>query len=324
MTRQSPPASPSARLLHWRVLLSMLFCLTLALAPSLAEARAGGKSSIGSRGSRSFDQNGAAPITRSANPAPQATAPTAGMAGAGAARSGGFFQRNPLLFGLAGGFLGAMLFSSLGGFGTALGGILQFLIIGLLIFLAIRLAMHFLGRRGSPMAGRAGGGFGPGPLPGPMPRAVGAAAAPASRYRGVDTTVNDSDLEAFQSIHAAVQEAWANSDLARMRQLMTPEMVGYFSEELAKNASQGVQNVVKNVELLKGDITESWDEGELQYATAYMQWSAVDYLARLGRSPGAPDHVAGCDPKKPIESEEVWTFVRRRGGAWLLSAIQQV
>jgi len=26
----------------------------------------------------------------------------------------------------------------------------------------------------------------------------------------------------------------------------------------------------------------------------------------------------------PVEAEEVWTFVRRRGADWLLSAIQQV
>jgi predicted lipid-binding transport protein (Tim44 family) len=49
---------------------------------------------------------------------------------------------------------------------------------------------------------------------------------------------------------------------------MTPEMVGYFSEELTKNTSRGVRNIVSNVRLLAGDITESWEEGDLQYATA--------------------------------------------------------
>ncbi len=174
------------------------------------------------------------------------------------------------------------------------------------------------------MPRRFAGGFGGRPGPEPMPRAVGAAVAPAPRFRGVDTTVNDSDLQAFQSIHAAVQEAWLNGDLARMRQLMTPEMVGYFSEELTKNASRGMRNVVSDVRLLAGDITESWEEGDLQYATAYMKWSAIDYLARLDRSPGAPDYVGGGDPSRPVESEEIWTFVRRRGGNWLLSAAQQV
>lgn len=315
-----------ARMLDWRVLLSLVFVLTLALVPSLAEARGGGgKSSMGSRGARTFDQNSAAPITRSTNPSPQAASPAAGMAGAGAANRGGFFARNPLLWGLAGGFLGGMLFSSFGGFGMALGGILQFLIIGLLIFLVIRLAMRFFGNRDNAPAGAmARSGFGGGPMPQPVPRAVGAAVAPAPRFRGVDTTVNDSDLEAFQAIHAAVQEAWSNSDLGRLRQLMTPEMVGYFSEELSGNTSRGLRNVVSNVKLLAGDITESWEEGDLQYATAYMKWSATDFMARLDRSPGAPDYVAGGDPNRPVESEEVWTFVRRRGGNWLLSAIQQV
>jgi predicted lipid-binding transport protein (Tim44 family) len=55
-----------------------------------------------------------------------------------------------------------------------------------------------------------------------------------------------------------------------------------------------------------------------------MRWSAIDYVVRLGRSPGQPDYLVSGDPKTPTEAEEVWTFVRRHGGEWLLSAIQQV
>jgi predicted lipid-binding transport protein (Tim44 family) len=105
---------------------------------------------------------------------------------------------------------------------------------------------------------------------------------------------------------------------------MTPEMLSYFSEELTRNASQGVQNVVSDVQLVKGELTESWEEGGLQYASAYMRWRAVDYIVRLGRSPGDPDYLVSGNPRSPTEAEEVWTFVRRRGGDWLLSAIQQV
>jgi len=86
----------------------------------------------------------------------------------------------------------------------------------------------------------------------------------------------------------------------------------------------GTQNIVANVELLKGDLSESWDEGDLQYATAYMRWRALDYVVRLGRSPGDPDYIVSGDPRTAVEAEEVWTFVRRPGGTWLLSAIQQV
>jgi predicted lipid-binding transport protein (Tim44 family) len=318
MSRRSPPGSLSGHIVQWRLLLALFFCLTLALAPSLAEARAGssysgGGSSMGSRGMRTFENNGAAPVTRSMTQTPQATSPLAGAgAGAGALAGGGsFFSRHPFLTGLAGGFLGSMLFHGMGGFGNVLGGLLTVMIIGGLIFFLIRL---FAGR-GFSFAGAGGG----------MPRSVGAAAAAGpQQYRGRDTTVTDADLNAFQGIHATVQEAWGRGDLGRLRQLMTPEMLSYFSEELTRNTSEGVQNVVSDVRLLKGEITESWEEGDLQYATAYLRWSAIDQVLRLGRAPGQPDQVVSGDPRTPSEAEEMWTFVRRRGGNWLLSAIQQV
>ena len=318
MSSQSISQHLPAPLRQWRILLSLAFCLVLALAPSLAEARAGRSyssgggssfSGMGSRGTRTFENNGAAPVTRSMTQTPGSPS-TFGGAAAAPAYGGSFFQRHPFLTGLAGGFLGSMLFSHLGGFGHALGGLLTFLLIGLAIWFVIRL-----------ISGR---GFAFGGAGGPMPRSVGAAAAPAARYRGRDTSVDDSDLNAFQSIHAAVQEAWGHGDLGRLRQLMTPEMLSYFSEELTRNTSQGVQNVVANVHLLKGEITESWEEGDLQYATALMRWSAVDHVVRLGSAPGQPDAVISGDPRTPVEAEEMWTFVRRRGGNWLLSAIQQV
>jgi predicted lipid-binding transport protein (Tim44 family) len=226
------------------------------------------------------------------------------------AGGGSFFQRHPFMTGLAGGFLGSMLFSHLGGLGTGLGFLLTLLIIGGVIFFLVR---WLFGRRFAPVGG------------GAMPRSLGAAAAPtATQFRGRDTTVGDADLNAFQGIHAAVQEAWSRGDLGQMRRLMTPEMLSYFSEELTRSASQGVQNIVSDVRLLKGDISEAWEEGDLQYATAFLRWSANDYVVRLDRSPGQPDYIVSGDPKTPTEAEEVWTFVRRRGADWLLSAIQQV
>jgi uncharacterized membrane protein len=61
MTKHSP---------KWRLILALMFSLTLALTPSLAEARAGGSfggsfSGMGSRGTRSFENNGASPLSRS-------------------------------------------------------------------------------------------------------------------------------------------------------------------------------------------------------------------------------------------------------------------
>ena len=312
------------RLMNWRILLALFVCASVALAPALADARAGSSSSgrsssMGSRGSRTYEPNSAQPLNRSMTTQPRATTQP-GLAGSPAYAGGGsFFQRHPFLTGLAGGFIGSWLFGHMGyaadgtSGGSGLGMVLQILIIGLLIYFAFRLFRNFRGRALSGGAGSAP--FWP-------PRSAGAAAAPARRDR--DINLSDADLNAFQQIHAAVQEAWSASDLGRLCRLMTPEMLSYFSEELTRNASQGTQNIVANVDLVKGDLSESWDEGDLQYATAYMRWRALDYVVRLGRSPGDPDYLVSGDPRTPVEAEEVWTFVRRRGGDWLLSAIQQV
>ena len=48
-----------------------------------------------------------------------------------------------------------------------------------------------------------------------------------------------------------------------------------------------------------------------------MRWSAFDYTVPTdGRA-------ASGTPAAAVEHAEVWTFVRSRGGHWLLSAIQQ-
>jgi predicted lipid-binding transport protein (Tim44 family) len=295
----------TSRTTRWRLFMALLFSLVLALTPSLADARAGSSfgssgSSFGSRGLRSFDNNGATPLNQTmANP----SSSYGGYYGGGS-----FFSRHPFLTGMFGGFIGSMLFGG-GFFGHMFGGLFSILIIGFLIFLLIR----FL----SGGFAAAGGGA--------APRSVGAAAAPAQQpYRGRDIVVGDADLNAFQSLHAAIQEAWGRADLAQMRQLMTPEMLSYFSEELTRNSSQGVENKVSNVSLVKAELTESWEEGDLQYATAYMRWTALDYTVRIGAAPASPGALVAGDPRVPTEAEEVWTFVRRRGGQWLLSAIQQV
>jgi hypothetical protein len=275
------------------------------VARRVAVARAGSSwgssgSSFGSRGARSFEPGQAAPLSRSATPMP-------GIGAGGGLAGGGFFSRHPFLTGMFGGFIGASLFGG-GFFGHAFGGLFTLLIIGGLVWFLFRLLSG---------AFSTGGG-------GMMPRSVGAAAAPAAnQFRGRDIGVGDADLSAFQGIHAQVQEAWSRGDIGHLRGLMTPEMVGYFNEELTRNASQGVQNLVSNVNLLKGEVTESWEEGDLQYASALMRWSAIDYIVKLGQN-GAAEPVVSGNPRVPVEEEEMWTFVRRRGGQWLLSAIQQV
>lgn len=311
--------------LNWRVILALLCCAFLALMPALAEARGGGSfggrpSSMGSRGSRSWENNGAQPLNRSLTPQPSLPGRSGYAPGPASSASGGsFVQRHPFLTGLAGGAVGSWLFGhganaqgAGGGMGSAVGTLMWIALIGVLVWLAVRL---FRRRSSSGWPGGAAGG---------VARSAGAAAAPADRDRGRDVNLADSDLQSFQQLHAAIQEAWSAGDLSRLQRLMTPEMLSYFSDELTRNTSRGVRNVVSDVRLVKAELSESWQERDRQYATAFLQWRAIDYVVGLGGPAGERADIVAGDPRAPVEAEEIWTFVRPRGGAWLLSAIQQV
>ncbi len=314
------------------IALAMAVAVPLAITIEAADARVGGGGSSGSRGSRTYS---APPST---NTAPGAAQPmnrtftqpgspgTAGPAAAGAASNGGFFNRpgmmGGMLGGLAMGFLGAGLFGMLtgGGLFSGLGGISS--IIGLLLQIAlivivVRLAMSWWQRRNTPASAYA---TGPSPAEGPG----GAQTSFRSGLSGFGLgssqpalEIQPADYEAFERLLGEVQTAWSNEDIAKLHTLATPEMVSYFSKDLEENKARNDVNKVTDVKLLQGDLAEAWREGETDYASVAMRFSLVDKT--LERTTGRV--VAGSDT--PIEATEVWTFARRRGGDWELSAIQQ-
>jgi len=314
----------------------LLAVVLLALAPAIADARGGRGASMGSRGSQTYS---APPPTRVA-PAPARpversmteTAPTRPAAAPNTAQpgmAGGMAQR-PFMTGLMGGLLGAGLIGLLfgGGFfgaGAAgfLGMLLQLALLGGLVWLGLRLfrgaapqpaaagaAAH--ARTGAPIpdvgANRAGGGGGAA-----FGAATGAAAAGLTPI-----ALDKADFDAFEQTLKDVQAAWSEADLKRLSALVTPEMLQYFSEQLAEDASRGVRNRVSDVILEEGDLSEAWREAGRDYATVAMRFSAIDVEERL--SDGA---VIGGDLAERTVATEYWTFVRAQGGRWLLSAIQQ-
>jgi predicted lipid-binding transport protein (Tim44 family) len=306
------------------VVLSLAVPLVIAI--SSADARIGGGGSSGSRGSRTFSAppstttapGTAAPMNRTFT---QPGSPGMGAPAAGGAAKGGFFNRPGLLGGLAAGFLGAGLlgmlfgggmFSGLGGLSSILGLILQ---IGLII-VVVRLAMSWWQRRHTPAAAYAGAN---GPAAGP-------AAAQSSFRSGMGFGLGSgsapleilpADYEAFERLLGEIQAAWSDEDIAKLNTLATPEMVSYFSKDLEQNKAQNDVNKVSDVKLLQGDLAEAWREGETDYASVAMRFSLVDKTLERGTG----RLVAGSDT--PIEATEVWTFARRRGSNWELSAIQQ-
>ena len=332
--------SPTVR---FAALFAGLFLAFSMTAMDHAEARRGG--SFGSRGARTFQ---AAPPTRTAPaqtaPVERSMSPNTGTNAAsrqqpaGAPRSGfmnglgGSMMRGLLL----GGLLGVLLGQGFGGLAGMFGFLLQALLIGGAIMLAIRFfrsqsartqtpAMAGAGiANGAPGFGRAdtqqreaantssfgipgiGSGFGSG------------SGSKAEAVASEDITLTQDDLETFQRMLTEVQEAFGREDHGALRRLVTPEMVSYLSEELADNAQNGVRNDVSDVTLLQADVAESWREGDRDYATAALQYSSLDVTRDR-----ATGNVVEGNADQPTETTELWTFTRQKGAEWKLSAIQQ-
>lgn len=216
----------------------------------------GGSSSgsMGSRGSRTYQDNGTKPIEQSTTARPSATPPPS-MAGNPATASRpapaaqpSWFQRNPLLAGIAGGlagtWLGHMIFGATdtsarttdgaegeqaaGGSGSN-GMLLLLMVMGggaLWWYMRSRRipAPNFSGlsrtsaASGSLLAESSRAGFG---------AAV------------VEDEITSTDKAAFQQALTDIQAAWSRQDLAGLRRLVTPEMLEYFSTGLAEQASEG-------------------------------------------------------------------------------------
>lgn len=298
---------------------------TMTLAPDLALARAGSSTSLGSRGARTYSAppatntapSTAAPLQRSVTPQ-TAPRPSPGVA-TPATAGGGFFSRSPFMSGLMGGLIGAgiggLLFGG-GMFGGMHGfaGFLGFLLQIFLVVIVVRLIWGFFAARRQQQAMAGGpsmmaretdfGGMGGG---------GGGLAAPP----GGAVAIGTADYQAFEDVLHRVQAAWSAHDLAAMRQVASPEMVSYFAEQMAEQASRGVRNVVGDVRLEQGDLAEAWSEPGREYATVAMRFSMTDVTR------DASGRVVEGDSALRTQATELWTFLRAPGGRWVLSAIQQ-
>lgn len=303
------------------------------LAPVIADAAPGGRSGggIGSRGSRTHDSvpttntapGGAQNIQRSQT-APGPTQAGAMRPGAGAgATQGGFFQRNPFLGGLlAGGMLGMLIGGGAGflgeGFAGLIGVLLQVGLIALIVMVVLRLIR---GRR-QPTPAMAGGR----PTPDaayrmaetPLGGGAGGHAGSQAGQRSDTVGIVPGDYQAFEQLLQGVQAAWTARDRDAMTRMVTPEIFQFLTDEVVEDDRQGRHNKVEQVNLLQGDLAEAWSEGARDYASVAMRFRCVDYT--IDRATG---RVVEGSSTQAVDKVEIWTFVRPRGGAWVLSAIQQ-
>jgi predicted lipid-binding transport protein (Tim44 family) len=248
-------------------------------------------------------------------PAPSYGAPAAPAYGGAPAFGRPAFGGGGFMSGLMGGLIGAGIggmlfghgmFGGIGGFSSIIGLLIQ---IALVVFVVRWLFRRFAGPSTAvPFVA------GVGRMPQAMPTGM---TTPGGGSGNPGPALSQGDFAAFEQSLQAIQAAWSTQDLNALRRLVTPEMLSYFSDQLAEQASRGVRNQVSDVRLLKGDLSEGWVENGKQYATVAMKFSMVD-VTRDGAG-----HIVDGSLTEHVTATEFWTFMRVSGGNWVLSAIQQ-
>jgi predicted lipid-binding transport protein (Tim44 family) len=292
-----------------------------------AFARIGGSRSFGSRGSRSMSTptRPSQPSTPSSTSTPPSTStsatPTPGATPSQVPppQTGGFMRN--MMGGLAGGFLGSMLFGGLGGMGGGggLGGILPILLLVGLGYLGYR----FYKRRQEQVP------WSPqveGTTPGPYasPAAV-AGRTGEDRNKGLeyirrmDPAFDEKAFgETASDAFFRLQGGWTRRDLSSVSDLMTDEMRSTLQADADALKAKGQINRLENISVRNVEIAEAWQESGQDYVTVLFQANLLDYTTdEAGKVLSGSDTV-------PVKFEEFWTFLRPVGpGAWRLSAIQQ-
>lgn len=310
-----------------RMLATLAMALTVMMTVvDVAEARRAG-GGFGSRGSRTFSTpsttrtapSEAQPIDRTMT-RQQPAQPSAGRNTTANAQRPGFLNGfgGSLIGGLMlGGLVGMLLGHGLGGGVGFLGLILQVLLIAGL-FMALR---RLFAQKAAPAyagaARSAHGEAGPGFA---IPRIGGGGRQPAPQPKpGDEIGIGQADLDRFEALLKELQAAYAAEDFRTLRQIATPEAMSYLAEEIGDNATQGLKNEVRDIHLVQGDVAEAWREGADEYATVAMRYESIDVMRDR-----ATGRLVSGDPDNLTEAVEIWTFLRRNGGEWKVSAIQGV
>jgi predicted lipid-binding transport protein (Tim44 family) len=313
------------------IIFSMVFIMSSVAIETSVWARAGGGFSSGSRGSRSFSS----PVAPSRPSSPSSPSPGYSTPGYAAPGYGTGFGRSPffqgLAGGIAGGFLGNMLFggrsygAGMGGFGGSGIGIFDILIIGTLIYFGMR---YFRRRRleqgsyyedrteslppyGTPYYGSS-----------QPPVQVDEVERGLDEIRRFDPGFNvDSFKETAEDLFFRIQAGWMNRSLEGIENVFTPEMADYFRGEFARLKQQGKINRLENIAVRKVEPSEVWQEAGKDYITVFFTANLLDYTVddQSGK-------ILDGDKLNPVKFQEFWTFCRDIGGGrqWQLTAINQI
>ena len=294
-----------------------------------ANARVGGGSSSGSRGSRSYSSPRPSSPSQSTQPSQASPASPTPLPSSPPQSS---FLRG-LGGGILGGLIGGMLFSSLG-FGANRGGLggggiglFEILIFGALLFGVY----WYFKRRRQEAAAKAyhqssveavepyQASYGPSHDQsrggdGDLSKGLG-------YVRQMDSSFDEKKFQDLCMDHFfKIQGAWTNRDLSGINHLLTEEMFGIIQGDAEKLRAEKKVNRLENIAVRSVDLVEVWQESGQDFISVRFYANLLDYV-----EDETTGKVLSGSKTEPVKFEEYWTFTRPVGNQpWKLSAIQQV
>lgn len=314
--------------------MALLVLAVLLLIPALwaadAWARAGGGSSSGSRGSRSYS----APASPSTSPSSRPSTPASSYQQPAPQRSGWGAGLGGMLGGLVlGGLIGSLLFGGMGHLGGGGIGLLEIAIVGALVYFGF----SYMRRRQQAVAAGPAGYADPQLAPPswkPEPTSRSAAVLDAPGAGAVDTDLTRGIAhirqmdpgfdparfgEMASDVFFRLQGAWMTRDMGGMRGALTEEMYKTLQAQCDQLRAERRVNRLENIAVRSVEPTETWQEEGRDFVTVRFLANLLDYTTDESGT-----QLVDGNRTEPVKFEEFWTFTRPVGpGAWRLSAIQQ-
>jgi predicted lipid-binding transport protein (Tim44 family) len=292
-------------------------------------ARVGGGGSFGSRGSRTYSSPSRSAPSSPSSPSRSYQSPSQPSQPGGGLFGGGGFMRS-MAGGIAGGFLGSMLFRGLGiggGWGGGGGGgigLFEILLLAVILYMVYRFVKKRRERAENAAYYQDGTAAEPSrsfdPAYAPQQSAASDSESGLRYIRQMDpsfeeTRFRDMCMDTFFKL----QGAWGTRDLSSIRGLVTDEVYRRIQADADGLKSEKKINKLDNIAVRSTDIVEAWQESGRDYVTVRFYANLVDYTVDE-----ATGQVVSGSKTDPVKFEEYWTFTRPVGNnPWQLSAINQ-
>jgi predicted lipid-binding transport protein (Tim44 family) len=312
------------------------FLLFIAM-DTTAHARAGGGMSSGSRG---FSSGGSYQRSTPTSPPRQPSQqPQAGATQPGPTQPSTGMGRG-LLYGMGGLFLGGMLGSMLfGGHSQAAGwggsggfGMGDLIIILIILGAVYFIVKRFRAKREAMQASSAGGSYASS-YTYDQPGGSTAHEEPQPQYQSEDNLSRglryiremdpsfdeDAFRETAEDLFFRIQSAWTKRDLSSVRQLLSPDMLNTFQNDVNKYVADKQFNRLENIAVRRVEIVDAAQDRGEEYITVRFTASLLDYVVDESTS-----RVLSGSSMDPVKFLEFWTFSRKIGDKqWVLSGITQ-